>query len=73
MLDSKLSWQDHIRYGYNKIITFTSMFYKTRERKINPVILKMLYFVFRYHHLLYDMEIYGNSCESHNCQGTHAL
>ena len=28
LIDSKLTWQNHIDYAYNKIIKFTSIFYK---------------------------------------------
>ena len=59
-IDSKLSWQQHIDFVYKKIIKFTSIFYKIRT-KINSELLKTLYFAFVYPHILYGIEIYGNT------------
>jgi hypothetical protein len=63
-IDSKLSWQEHINYVYNKILKFTSIFYKIRS-KVRNELLKILYFAFVYPHLLYGIEIYGNTYHSH--------
>jgi len=59
-IDSKLSWQQHIDFVYKKIMKFTSIFYKIRT-KINSELLKTLYFAFVYPHILYGIEIYGNT------------
>lgn len=59
-IDSHLHWQDHIDYVYKKIIKFTSIFYKIRM-KLNSTVLRLLYFAFIYPHLLYGIEIYGNT------------
>jgi len=64
LIDSKLTWQDHIDGVYKKIIKFTSIFYKIRQY-VNAKVLKMLYFAFVYPHLLYGIEIYGNTYKSH--------
>jgi len=49
---------------YNFDFKFTSIFYKIRS-KLNSDILKLLYFAFVYSHLLYGIEIYGNTCYSY--------
>ena len=41
-VDSDLSWQHHTDFIYNKIIKFTSMFYKIRNM-LGLDILKMIY------------------------------
>jgi len=56
LIDSDLKWQDHINYVYNKIIKFTSMFYKIRN-KLPQEVLKMIYFAFVHTHLLYGIEV----------------
>ena len=63
-IDSKLLWQNHIDYIYNKIIKFTSIFYKIRD-KINFDVAKMIYFAFVHSHLAYGIEIYGNTYTNH--------
>jgi len=47
-----------------KIVKFTSIFYKIRTNLKNEV-LKILYFAFVYPHLLYSIEIYGNTYHSY--------
>jgi len=59
-IDSDLSWQQHIYFIYNKIIKFTSIFYKIRNI-LSLDILKMIYFAFVYSHLVYGIEIYANT------------
>jgi len=63
-IDSKLSWQSHIDYAYNKIIKFTSIFYEIRN-KINFDVAKMIYFAFIHSHLAYGIKIYGNTYTNH--------
>ena len=60
IIDSDMSWKEHIDFVYKKIIKFTSIFYKIRTN-LNADVLKMLYFAFVYPHLLYGIEIYGNT------------
>ena len=62
-INNNLSWREHIDYVHKKLIKFTSIFYKIRN-KLNCDILKLLYFAFVYPHLLYGIEIYGNTCYS---------
>jgi len=60
IIDNNLTWHEHIDYIYNKILNFTSIFYKTRH--ILPYkVLITIYFAFVYSHLLYGIEIYGNT------------
>ena len=59
-IDSHLSWQHHIDFIYNKIIKFTSIFYKIRNM-LNLDILKMIYFSFVHSHFVYGIEIYANT------------
>ena len=63
-IDSHLTWQEHIDHVYKKLIKFTSIFYKVRS-KVPPEVLKLLYFAFVYPHLLYGIEIYGNTFYCH--------
>jgi len=62
-INNNLSWREHIDCVHQKLIKFTSIFYKIRN-KLNCDILKLLYFAFVYPHLLYGIEIYGNTCYS---------
>lgn len=64
VIDSDLSWKNHIDYLYKKLLKFTGIFYKLRSR-VRPHVLKMLYFNFVYPQLLYGIEVYANSCKSH--------
>jgi len=64
LVDSELSWLNHIDYVYNKIIKFTSIFYKIRD-KINFDAPKMIYFAFIHSRLAYGIEIYGNTYTNH--------
>ena len=63
-IDRSLSCKEHIDYLYKKLIKFTSTFYKIRTR-LNNEVLKLLYFAFVYPHLLYGIEIYGNTNHCH--------
>ena len=60
IIDNNLTWHEHINYIYNKILKFTSIFYKIRH--ILPYkVLITIYFAFVHSHLLYGIEIYGNT------------
>ena len=63
-IDSELSWNEHIHYIYQKIIKFIGIFYKIRGN-LSAQVLEMLYFAFVYPHLLYGIEIYANTFQSH--------
>jgi len=60
-IDSNLIWENHIDYIYNKIIKFVGIFYRIRY-KLNFEISKMIYCAFVHSHLIYGIEIYGNTC-----------
>ena len=62
-IDNNFSWRKHRDYVHKKLIKFTSIFYKIRN-KLNCDILKLFYFAFVYLHLLCGIEIYGNTCYS---------
>ena len=64
IIDSNLSWKDHIDYLYKKLLKFTSFFYKLRY-SVPPCVMKMLYFAFVYPQLLYGIAVYANTCKSH--------
>jgi len=59
-IDSNLSWENNIDYIYNKIIKFVGIFYKI-QYKLNFEISKMIYCAFIHSHLIYGIEIYGNT------------
>jgi len=61
---SDLKWQDHINYVYNKLIKFTSIFYKIRN-KLPQEVLKIIYFAFVHTYLLYGIEVYANTTSNH--------
>ena len=64
MIDSDLSWKEHIDYVYHKILKFCGIFYKVKF-KLPHEIMKLLYFAFVYPHLLYGIEVYANTPFSH--------
>ena len=64
LIDSDLKWTEHIKYIHNKLIKFVSIFYKIRT-KLPPEILRLIYFAFVHSHLLYGIEIYGNTTANH--------
>jgi len=60
IIDEKLKWADHITYVYNKVIQFVGIFYKLRD-KLPSQILKNIYYAFVHPHILYGIELYGNT------------
>jgi len=64
IIDNKLTWQYHIDYVYNKLLKFTSIFYKIRDQ-VNTDVLRMIYFAFVHPHILYSIEIYGNTYQTY--------
>jgi len=64
LIDSDLKWQDHINYLHNKLIKFTSIFYKIRT-KLPQEVLRMIYFAFVHTHILYGVEVYANTTLNH--------
>jgi len=61
IIDSDMSRKEHVDFVYKKIIKFTSIFFIKKRANLNAHVLKMLCFAFVYPHLLYGIEIYGNS------------
>jgi len=64
IIDDQLKWVPHIDNIYNKIIKFSSIFYKLREKLPNKM-LKDIYYTFVYPHLLNGIELYGNTKASY--------
>ena len=58
MIDDELKWTDHIQHIYNKLLKYTSVFYKLRV-KVPARILLNIYYAFVHRHLLYAVEIQG--------------
>ena len=65
IIDDKLNWSDHILYIKNKISKSISIIYKTHIFFIDRNTLRNLYFTFIYSYLIYCIEIWGNSNDSH--------
>jgi len=60
IIDNDLTWLEHIDKVYNKILKFTSISYKICH--ILPYkVLVSIYYAFVHPHLLYGIEIYGNT------------
>jgi len=64
LLDSDIKWVYHINSIYSKLIKFTSIFYKLRDR-LPKQILKQIYFAFVHPHILYGIELYANTYNEH--------
>jgi hypothetical protein len=64
IIDEKLKWIEHIEHVYSKLIKFVGIFYKLRN-KLPSHILKNIYFAFVHPHILYGIEIYGNTCPTY--------
>jgi len=64
MIDNKLTWQHHIDYVYNKLLKFTSIFYKIRDRD-NMDVPGMICFAFVHPHILYSIEIYSDTYQTY--------
>ena len=63
-IDCDLKWKTHINYVHNKLLKFTSIFYKIRI-KLPEDILRMIYFAFVHSQLLYGIEVYANTTSNH--------
>lgn len=60
IIDDELSWREHIQSVYNKLIKYTSIFYKLRQM-LPSKILRDVYFALVHSHLMYAIEIYANT------------
>ena len=63
-LDNELKRNVHIDHIYQKLIKFTSLFYKLRA-KLPRSILQNIYFAFVHPHILYGIELYANTYSCH--------
>lgn len=63
-LSENLSWQEHITNISTKINKFTGLLSKIKN-KLNPAILKDLYYSFIYPNITYGITLWGNSPVSH--------
>ena len=63
IIDDKLNWSDHI-YIKNKISKSIGIIHKTHNF-LDRNTLRNLYFTFIYPYLIYCIEIWGNSNDSH--------
>ena len=64
VIDDELKWTDHIMHVYKKLLKFTGIFYKLRD-KLPPAVLKNMYYAFVHSHVLYAVEIYANTCPTY--------
>jgi len=64
LIDNDLKWIKHIKYLYNKLIKFVSIFNKIRS-ELPFEILRLSYFAFVHSHLSYGIAIYGNTTTNH--------
>ena len=62
-IDKHLSWDSHVNYVYKKLIKYTGIFYKLRDI-VPRHCLNKLYYAFVHPHILYGIEIYGNSSKT---------
>jgi len=64
LIDRDLKWRHHIDYVYSKLVKFISIFYRIRI-KLAPEIHRMIYFAFVHPHLLYGIEVNGNTTSNY--------
>ena len=64
IIDSKLNWAAHILYIKNKISKSIGIFFKIRNF-LDKHSLRNMYFTFIYPYLIYCVEIWGNTNETH--------
>jgi len=60
-IDDELNWKVHIDHIFNKLIRFTGIFYKLRS----PDWLKTIYYGFVHPLILYGIELYVNTFDTH--------
>ena len=60
LLDNETKWIHHVNSVYSKLIKFTSIFHKLRDKLPKPI-LRQIYFTFVYPHILYGIELYANT------------
>jgi len=60
IIDDELKWNLHIENIYKKLMKYTSIFYKLRD-KLPDQMLREIYYAFIHSHVLYGVEIYANT------------
>ena len=63
-IDDKLKWTEHIQYIKNEISKSNGILIKSKP-DLDKVTLRNLYFTFVYPYLIYCVEVWGNSCDTH--------
>ena len=63
ILDSSLSWKDHINKISSKIKRVIGLMYKIRPYVFTKT-LRMLYYSLIYPHLIYGIEVWGSACNT---------
>ena len=58
VIDDQISWKDHIQYLSNKLVKYTSIFYRMRNHLPYNIAIQ-LYYTFVYSGIAYGIEIYG--------------
>ena len=64
LIDSTLSWKDHISKISNNLSRAIGIQYKIRQF-VNTKILKDIYYALIYSHLVYAIEVWGSACNTH--------
>ena len=60
IIDCELKWKEHTEYIYKKLIKYSSMFYKLRN-KLPSSCLRSIYYASVHPHILYGIELYANT------------
>jgi len=60
IIDCELKWKEHIEYIYKKLIKYSSIFYKLRN-KLPSSCLRSIYYAFDHPHVFYGIELYANT------------
>ena len=64
LIDSTLSWKDHITNLSKKLSRSIGIMYKLRPF-VNLKIMKNVYHALFYSHLVYGIQVWGSACDSH--------
>ena len=63
LIDSTLSWKDHITNLSKKVSRTVGILYKLRPF-VNLKIMKDIYYALFYSHLVYGIHVWGSACDS---------
>jgi hypothetical protein len=64
IIDENLEWSLQIESIYKKLVKYVGFFYKFRNC-LPDWCLRTLYYAYVHPHILYGVEIYGNTCASY--------